>query len=154
MAFVKNITLKEINLRKSHANQASISKSNFKEIGNYINDNRGRIKVLEDNNGSTTEVTNTQIKNAIRTEMIKTVELKTSHVDGTTIETNGVSVTRSSNKFIVQTPDSISVMFHSLRVKSSKVYASALDIRMDASNQIIVEFSPFIKEDLEFTIFG
>lgn len=147
-----DISLKVIDLTKSHAAFAQQSKDNFTEIENYINNLRLRVSSLD---GTESDITASVIKTYIRSQMINTVNLTVTHVDGTTLtEDNGFSVTRSGNSFIIQTPDSVSELIHNLRVKSSRRYASSYDITMDTSNQITINFSTFIKEDLELLIFG
>lgn len=148
---LQDISLKVIKMTKSHAAQAQDSKDNFKEIERYINNIRLRLDSVE---GTTPTVTSTTITNVVRNDMIKTVWLKTTHVDGTTETQSGVSVTRSGNNFVIQTPSNVPVLFHNLRIKSSKKYASGYTVTMDASNQVTLYFEPFIKEDLEFIIFG
>lgn len=149
---LKDISLKVINLTKSHAAQAQQSKDNFSEIEKYINNINCRVDELKD---EPSEVTTDTIKNTIRSQMISVALLSSTHIDGTTTtQDNGITVTRSDNRFIIQTPDSVPVLFHNLRVKDSKMYASGYSISMDNSNQVTIYFKPFIKEDLEFIIFG
>ncbi len=150
---LNDVKLKVIDLTKSHAAQAKTSKDNFLEIEKYINNNRCRISALEGTTTST--VTATTIKNTVRNDMIKVAELKTTHVDGTTVtQTNGVSVTRSGMNFVIQTPDAVPVLLHTLRDASSKQFASSYKITMDASNQVTIYFTPFIKQNLELILFG
>ena len=149
-----DIILKTIDLSKSHASQGKTSKDNFDEIGKYINNNRCRISELESNTATNT-VTTIQIKNTIRDSMILISELKPSHIDGVTVtQSNGVTVSRSGDKFIIQTPDAVPILLHNLREKSSKQFASMYKISMDGSNQVVLEFKPFIKQELEFITFG
>jgi len=150
---LNDVKLKVIDLTKSHAAQAKTSKDNFAEIEKYINNNRCRIAALE---GATTSTVNTTIiKNTVRNDMIKVAELKTTHVDGTTVtQANGVSVTRSGNNFVIQKPDAVPILLHALRDASTKQFASAYKISMDASNQVTIYFSPFIKQNMELILFG
>lgn len=149
---LNDISLKSINLTKSHAAQAQQSKDNFKEIQRYINNLLCRVNNAEDNPPT---VTTELIKETVRTEMIKVVELSSTQVDGTTnVQDNGITVTRAASSFVIQTPDSVPVLFHNLRIKDSKKYATGYTITMDNSNQVTLHFKPFIKEDLEFLIFG
>lgn len=148
---LKDISLKVIDMSKSHTSFGQQSKDNFMEIETYINNLRCRISGLE---GTTPTVTTNIIKNVVRSEMIKTVDLKVTHVDGTTVSQDGFSVTRSGNDFIIQTPDSVSSLLHNLRITSSKLYATGYDISMDTSNQLTIHFATYIKEDLELLVFG
>lgn len=150
---LQDVKLKVIDLTKSHAAQAKISKDNFTEIEKYINNNRCRLTALE--GATTSTVTTTTIKNTVRNDMIKVAELKTNHVDGTTTTlTNGLTVTRSGNNFVIQTPDAVPILLHALRDASSKQFASNYKITMDASNQVTIYFTPFIKQNMELILFG
>lgn len=152
---LQDVKLKVIDLTKSHAAQAKTSKDNFAEIEKYINNNRCRIAALESGSGGSSNVTSTTIKNTVRNDMIKVAELKTTHVDGTTVtQANGVSVTRSGMNFVIQTPDAVPILLHALREASSKQFASSYKISMDASNQVTIYFSPFIKQNMELILFG
>lgn len=149
---LSDIKLKTIDLRKSHASLGQQTKDNFSAIEKYINNLRLRISSI-DNDVST--IDSDTIKRTVRSEMLMIADLSASQVDGTTnTQVNGVNVTRNGNSFIIQTPDGTALLLHNLRVKSSKAYVNGYSMTMDNNNQIILDFSPFISEDLEFLIFG
>ncbi|BAX25561.1 hypothetical protein BPT24_224 [Tenacibaculum phage pT24] len=158
MSKLPNPKLKDINLGESHASLGSASKSNFSEIEKYLSNHNERIDDLEENSGNNIGLGDddiVNIVNAVRSSMVKIIPLSATHTDGvTTLLDNNCTVTRSGNKFIIQTPSAIEYSPIGLRDATTKSYASAYDVKIDNTNQIIVSFSPFIKQNLELILFG